>query len=156
YALNKAKAALDVKAGLAVVRKPILNARQEFLQRRTKENTRALNERRVDEFLAALPEVEYTSHLTRNAIDRYALLLEEAGHNSGGVQHHLRIVRAFCKFCFDQQWVADYAFKGFVMPESDFEGRPLTEAEATRIMEPTRGARLIVFKEFDKRRGTFR
>jgi len=156
YALDKAKEALNVKAGLAVLRKPIDEARERFLQRRTKENTRLLNTRRLDEFLAAMPEVKDTSHLTRDMIDRYALSLERAGHNPGGLEHHLKIVRAFCRFCVDQKWLADYPFKGFVMPKSEFEGRPVTPEEAQRIIEPQGGRRIIVFKEFDNRRGTYR
>src|SRR5262249_4205706 len=95
YALKMANEALNVKVGLAVARKPIQDARKEFLDRRTKENTRALNTRRVDEFLTAMPEVQDTSQLTRNLIGRYAIKLERAGHNPGGQEHYLRIVRAF-------------------------------------------------------------
>jgi hypothetical protein len=126
YALKMANEALNVKVGLAVFRKPIQEARKAFLDRRTKENTRALNTRRVDEFLETMAEVRDTSQLTRNLIDRYAIELEKAGHNPGGQEHHLRIVRAFCRFCFDNKWIAEYPFKGFKMPKSDFVGRALS------------------------------
>jgi len=156
YALKMANEALNVRVGLAAYRKPIQEARKEFLERRTKENTRCLNERRIDEFLAAMTEIADTSQLTRNLIDRYALHLERTEHNSGGQEHHLRIVRAFCKFCVDNKWLSEHPFKNFKMPKSEFEGRPLTPEEARKIIEPQDGARIRVFKEFDKRRGTYR
>lgn len=129
YALKMANEALNVKVGLAVIRKPIQDARKEFLERRTKENTRQLNQRRVDEFLAAMPEIHFTNQLTRNLIDRYAITLEQQEHNPGGQQHHLKIVRAFCNFCLDQKWISDSPFKGFVMPSSEYQGRELTANE---------------------------
>lgn len=137
YALKMANEALNVQVGLAVLRKPIPDARQQFLDRRTKENTRALNTRRTDEFLAAMPEVKDTSHLTRNLIDRYALTLERAGHNPGGQEHHLKIIRAFCKFCLDQKWISDHPFSGFKMPKSDFQGRALSAEEWQKMVAPS-------------------
>lgn len=138
HALNKAKEALNVMVGLAVFRKPIADARQGFLDRRTKENTRALNQRRLDEFLAAMPEIKDTSQLTRNLIDRYAGLLARAGHNSGGQEHHLRIVRAFCNFCVAQKWLVESPFTDFDMPKSDYEGRALNSEEWDRMVQPSR------------------
>jgi hypothetical protein len=154
YALKMANEALNVKVGLAVFRKPIEEARKELLDRRTKENTRALNTRRVDEFLEDMAEVKDTSQLTRNLIDRYAIKLVKTGHNSGGQEHHLRIVRAFCKFCFDNKWISEHPFKGFKMPKSDFEGRPLSSEEWARMVEPV--CRIVVYMEFDRRRDTYR
>jgi hypothetical protein len=151
-----ANGALDVKVGLAVYSKPVQEARREFLERRTKDNTRQLNTRRVDEFLSAMPEVKDTSHLTRNVIDRFALHLESTGHNPGGQEHHLKIVRAFCKFCMDNKWLMEHPFKNFQMPKSEFAGRPLTPEEAHKIIEPQNGARIMVFTEFDTRRNTYR
>jgi hypothetical protein len=156
FALKMANEALNVRVGLATHRKPVQEARKEFLERRTKENTRCLNERRIDEFLAVMTEIENTSQLTRNLIDRYALHLERAGHNPGGQEHHLKIVRAFCKFCLDNKWLSEDLFKNFKMPKSEFEGRPVTPEEAREIIEPEDGTRIVVFKEFDRRRGTFR
>jgi integrase len=129
YALKMAGAALDVLAGLAVVRKPIREARDAFLDRRTKANTRALNERRVDEFLAAMPNIKDTSHLTSHVINQYARQLEDDGHNPGGQQHHLKIVRAFTNFCITSKWLTENPFAKFEMPSSEYEGRALTPDE---------------------------
>jgi integrase len=129
FATRKANEVLDVKVGLAVVRIPILEARDLFLNRRTKANTRALNERRVDEFLTALPKIKDTSLLTNHVINQYARLLEDDGHNPGGQNHHLKIVRAFTNFCLANKWLTSNPFEDFVMPKSTYEGRALTADE---------------------------
>jgi integrase len=134
YARRMADEALNVKAGRSACRKPILEARAAFLDRPTKPNTRALNERRIDEFLADMPGVKDTSHLTTHAINQYARILQEAGHNSGGQNHHLKIVRCFTNFCRESKWLVENPFKGFKMPKTRKAGRPLTDDEYARII----------------------
>jgi integrase len=150
YATRKANEALDVMVGLAVLSKPIDEARAAFLDRRTKPNTRALNERRIDEFLAAMPAVKGTHHLTSHVINQYARILEK-NHNPGGQEHHLKIVRAFTNFCRTEKWLTDNPFEKFSMPKSEFEARPLTLEEHARIVSPTVARRRTAYKEFDRR-----
>lgn len=134
YATRRANDILNVKVGLAVLRKPLTEARQEFGERRTKANTRALNLRRIDEFFAAMPDLKDTSQLTNNAINKYALILEKQGHNTGGQSHHLRIVRIFTNFCMANKWLTEDPFEEFKMPKSAFKARPVTADEYARIV----------------------
>lgn len=133
HAVRRANEVLNVKVGLAIVRMPIPEVRSLFLNRRTKPNTRALNERRIDEFFAAMPEIKDTSMLTNHAINKYAGLLEKDGHNFGGQSHHLRIVRIFTNFCLTNKWLTEDPFEDFAMPKSDYEGRPLSVEERARM-----------------------
>lgn len=147
YAQRKSTEALDVKVGTALLRKPIQAARDAFLNRATKGNTRALNERRVDEFLEDMPTIKYTSDLTSHAINQYARNLE-AGHNPGGQNHHLKIVRCFTKFCITSKWLTENPFLNFKMPKTEKVGRPLTDDEYDLMVTP--GNTHNQYKEGDK------
>jgi integrase len=132
YADDMANAILRGSVGMDI-NKPVRDALAAFLERRLDPKTTALNERRVNEFLAAMPEVKLVSHLTDSVINRYDAVLESAGHNTGGRNHHLKIVRAFCKFCVEKNWLKVHPFTGFKMPKSDFEGRNVSQDDFDKM-----------------------
>ncbi len=138
YAWDAANGTLNAAVGLTVPKKSLEEARDSFLARSLDPKTTALNERRVNEFLDALPDIattlrrakfQYTGQITDEVINEFDKILVLKGCNPGGRHHVLKIVRAFCKYCMDKKWIGDYPFKGFKMPKSQFEGRLVTREE---------------------------
>jgi len=119
--------------GLGVTHKPIVNALAAFQDRRLDPKTVDLNGRRMKEFLLAFPALTLVDQITDTHINTFDRMLEAKGCNPGGRNHHLRIVRTFCKFCRDKNWLPTNPFLNFKMPKSDFEGRACTEEEFERM-----------------------
>lgn len=78
-------------------------------------------------------EIRYISQLTPNTIRDYLLLLEEKGHNSGGIHGYFRAIKAFLRWYWDE-----------VEPDTK---NPITKVKAPRlVIEPIEG---IKREEFD-------
>lgn len=132
YADDMATEVLRGSVGMQL-NKPVRAALTEFLSRRLDYQTTALNERRMNEFLVAMPEVQTTANITDAVINRFDAILEARGSNPGGRHHHLKIVRAFCNFCRKKNWLRSDPFAGFKMPKSEFSGHPVTEEQFEKM-----------------------
>lgn len=150
YASDQANGLLNCAVGLTVTKKATAEALSDFLGRSVDESTTELYERRLTEFFAAfphepggdvrpLPAITYINQLSDDAyINRYDKILVANGANPGGRNHHLRIVRTFCRYCVKKKWLAVYPFEDFKMPQSEFEGRPLAPGDFDLMAGPSK------------------
>jgi hypothetical protein len=135
YARDQAILAEEIFAGKRAVEIPILKAVESFQTRpNIKANTVAVNQRTLDAFVTRHNLVN-VSQLADVLPDKEHRLLVANGHNSGGQNHVLKLLKCFVGHCVDKKWLTVSPFpRKFKLPKSDFVGRALSEDEFEKMI----------------------
>jgi integrase/recombinase XerD len=103
-----------------------------FLKERTAQNlakgTVKFYKDKLSNFIKFLDsqEIKYITQITPNIIRDFLLVLEESGHNAGGVHAHFRVIRTWLRWYWDE-----------VEPEGK---NPISKVKAPRVpVEPIEG-----------------
>lgn len=134
YASDRARGILDAAVGLNVAAKDMREAVESFLSRRIKEESTAIYERHLEDFLSTVPEIKLTGHLTRQVIERYDAVLESRGHNPGGRRHIWKTLKTFANYCIENNWLGKSPFFKLRTPKQEFEGRALAPDELSKMV----------------------
>jgi hypothetical protein len=134
YAMKQAVGIVDVKAGLRISSKKFEEAVEAFCQRADKkEKTHDINRRCLERF-QSLNNLAYIRQIDEGVINRTFNWLKEKGHNSGGQNHDLKIINAFCHFCSRNKWMNEDPFPpDFRMPKPKPSCKALTEEQFEKL-----------------------